>query len=82
MWKRLENDLKSNRIALKKLDLKDARLWSKAGWTSNSRHDAAYVETPDGLKFIIVIFTDRHANERDIIPGIAEKIIKEIKETK
>lgn len=69
-------------IALKNLDLKDAKLWSKAGWTSNSRHDAAYVETPDGLKFVIVIFTDGHSGERNIIPGIAEKIIKEIKEIK
>src|SRR6476659_6644642 len=27
-----------------------ARLWSKAGWTSTTRHDAAYVEMPDGSK--------------------------------
>ena len=25
-----------------------SKLWSKAGWTSTARHDAAYVETPDG----------------------------------
>ena len=24
------------------------RLWSKAGWTSTTRHDVAYIETPDG----------------------------------
>ena len=59
-----------------------AKLWSKAGWTSKTRHDAAYVETSDGLKFVIVIFTDRHAGERDIIPGIAEKIIKDNKATR
>jgi beta-lactamase class A len=69
-------------IALKNLNLKDARLWSKAGWTSNSRHDAAYVETPDGLKFVLVIFTDKHANEREIIPAIAENIIKNLGEIK
>ncbi|MEP6903229.1 MAG: serine hydrolase, partial [Actinomycetota bacterium] len=38
-------------IALINKGLKDARLWSKAGWTSKTRHDAAYIETPDGLKF-------------------------------
>ncbi len=52
-----------------------ANLWSKAGWTSKSRHDAAYVETTDGLKFVIVVFTENHANERDPIPTIAAKVL-------
>lgn len=52
-----------------------AKLWSKAGWTSKSRHDAAYVETADGLKFVIVVFTENHANERDPIPTIAAKVL-------
>ena len=51
------------------------KLWSKAGWTSRSRHDAAYIETPDGLKFVLVIFTENHANEREPIPLVAAKII-------
>lgn len=66
-------------IALKNLELKDARLWSKAGWTSNSRHDAAYTETPGGKKIVIVIFTEKHANERGILAGIAEKVLSELK---
>lgn len=57
----------------------DARLWSKAGWTSKSRHDAAYVETADGLKFVLVIFTENHAAEREPIPEIAGKIIDRLK---
>lgn len=65
-------------IALNNLNLKDARLWSKAGWTSKTRHDATYIETPDGLKFVLVIFTENFANERDIIPNIAEKILKNL----
>jgi hypothetical protein len=69
-------------IALKNLELKDARLWSKAGWTSVSRHDAAYIETPDGLKLVIVVFTDKHANEREILSGIAEKVIKGMEKIK
>src|SRR5689334_5072453 len=32
------------------------RLWSKAGWTSTTRHDVAYVETPDGAKFVLATF--------------------------
>ena len=63
-------------LALNELNLKDAKLWSKAGWTSKTRHDAAYIETPDGLKFVLVIFTENFANEREIIPGIAGKILK------
>jgi beta-lactamase class A len=66
-------------IALNELNLKDAKLWSKAGWTSKTRHDAAYIETPAGLKFVLVIFTENFANERDIIPSIATKILKNLK---
>ena len=56
-------------------NMRDVKLWSKAGWTSKSRHDAAYVETGDGLKFVIAIYTENHANEREIIPTIAGKVI-------
>jgi len=62
-------------IALNNLNIKDARLWSKAGWTSKTRHDAAYVETSDGLKFVLVVFTENVAKERDIIPAIATNIL-------
>ncbi|HEY2847464.1 MAG TPA: serine hydrolase, partial [Pyrinomonadaceae bacterium] len=55
--------------------LSGTRLWSKAGWTSTERHDAAYIETPDGLKFVLVVFTHGHANDRDILPVIAGKIL-------
>lgn len=55
--------------------MSDAKLWSKAGWTSKTRHDAAYIETPDGQKFVLVVFTENMANERDIIPTIAGKVL-------
>lgn len=51
------------------------RLWSKAGWTSATRHDAAYIELPDGARFVLVTFTTDHANEREIIPTIARVVI-------
>ena len=53
-----------------------AKLWSKAGWTSETRHDAAYVELPDGGKLIIVTFTTGHANERGIIRSVARRIVE------
>ena len=69
-------------IALIKRKMTDAKLWSKAGWTSKTRHDAAYIETPDGLKFVLVVFTENAANERDIIPTIAENILVNMKNIK
>jgi hypothetical protein len=58
------------------------RLWSKAGWTSTTRHDAAYLELPDGSKFVLVTFTTDHANEREIIPTVARVVIDGIKDVK
>ncbi|MDT4955450.1 MAG: hypothetical protein QOJ02_3588 [Acidobacteriota bacterium] len=53
-----------------------ARLWSKAGWTSTTRHDAAYIELPDGARFVLVTFTTDHANDREIIPTVARIVIE------
>lgn len=66
-------------IALIDRKMTNARLWSKAGWTSKTRHDAAYIETAEGLKLVIVIFTENHANERNIIPTIAGEVLDAIK---
>jgi beta-lactamase class A len=59
-----------------------ARLWSKAGWTSTTRHDAAYVEMPDGSKFVLVTFTTEHSNDREIIPTVAKVVIDGLKNLK
>jgi beta-lactamase class A len=59
-----------------------ARLWSKAGWTSATRHDAAYIELPNGARFILITFTTDHANEREIIPEVARTIIAGFSESK
>jgi len=53
-----------------------AKLWSKAGWTSETRHDAAYVELPNGAKFVLVVFTVDHASEREIIPTVAKAVVE------
>lgn len=58
------------------------KLWTKEGDTSKTRHDAAYIETPDGLKLVLVIFTENFATERDIIPSIAGKILDKLGEIK
>jgi beta-lactamase class A len=66
-------------IALKGRD--GFRLWSKAGWTSTTRHDVAYIETPDGTKFVLATFTTGHSNEREIIPTVARIVIEGLKKT-
>ncbi len=52
-----------------------AKLWSKAGWTTQTRHDAAYVELPNGAKFVLVIFTTDHAKETTLIQTIAKVVV-------
>ncbi|EEF60747.1 serine hydrolase [Pedosphaera parvula] len=54
---------------------KGAKLWSKAGWTSETRHDAAYVELPNGMRFVLVTFTLNHASEQQIIPFLAKEVM-------
>ena len=67
-------------IALK--NIKGARLWSKAGWTSTTRHDVAYIELPDGSRFVLATFTTDHANEREIIPNVARLVIEGLTKVK
>lgn len=55
-----------------------ARLWSKAGWTSETRHDATLIELPDGHRFVLVVFTVDHANEREILPHLARLVIAKL----
>lgn len=54
----------------------NAKLWSKAGWTSQVRHDAAYIEIPDRKPYLLVIFTEGKASEnrREIIPFISRSL--------
>jgi beta-lactamase class A len=56
-------------------DRPGAKLWSKAGWTSQTRHDAAYVELPNGARFVLVTFTTDHANERGVIESVARSVM-------
>jgi hypothetical protein len=56
------------------------KLWSKAGWTSETRHDAAYVELANGAKLVLVVFTTSHAEEKEIIPFVAKSLLSAFKE--
>ncbi|PTX92514.1 serine hydrolase [Opitutus sp. ER46] len=52
-----------------------SQLWSKAGWTSQTRHDATLVELPNGHRYVLVIFTVGHASATEIIPAITRVIV-------
>jgi hypothetical protein len=55
------------------------KLWSKAGWTSTARHDAAYLETADGVRAVVVIFTTGHSRQRQLIPTVAQSLLAGLK---
>ena len=55
----------------------NARIWSKAGWTSQTRHDAAYIEIPNLQPYLLVVFTEGKANvkNREILPFISKAFV-------
>lgn len=55
-----------------------AKLWSKAGWTSEVRHDAAYIELPGGKKYVLVIFTRGQAADKTLLPAVTRLVLDEL----
>ena len=58
----------------------EAQIWSKAGWTSQVRHDAAYIELPDKRPYLLVVFTEGKAiaHDRNILPFISQQVAEAI----
>jgi beta-lactamase class A len=54
----------------------DAQLWSKAGWTSQVRHDAAYIEIPSYSPYLLVVFTEgkAYSKNRELLPFISGQV--------
>jgi beta-lactamase class A len=52
-----------------------SQYYSKAGWTSTTRHDAAFVELPNGARYIAVIFTVDNAKNTAIIPFVSKLLV-------
>ena len=55
-----------------------SKLWSKAGWTSEVRHDAAYIELPSGRKLVLVAFTRGQAADVTLLPAITKHVLHEL----
>ena len=57
----------------------NAQLWSKAGWTSKVRHDAAYIEIPGKQPYLLVVFIEGAASQnKAILPYISAKIAESV----
>lgn len=55
-----------------------SRLWSKAGWMSQARHDAAWWSLQGGRPMLLVVFTQgrERANDTTLLPAIARELSK------
>jgi hypothetical protein len=52
-----------------------SRLWSKAGWTSEVRHDAIYAELTGGRRFIAAVLTRGDAANVALLPSIGRRLV-------
>jgi len=58
-----------------------AQVWSKAGLTSQVRHDAAYIEIPGQRPYLLVVFTEGkpHSTNDAILPFISQQIAEAVR---
>jgi len=58
-----------------------AKLWSKAGLTSQVRHDAAYIEVPGLRPYLLVVFTEGKENSKNeqVLPFISRQVVEAMK---
>jgi hypothetical protein len=56
----------------------EAQIWSKAGWTSQVRHDAAYIELPYKQPYLLVVFTEGkvHSRNKTILPFVSQQFVR------
>ncbi|MEK6323026.1 MAG: serine hydrolase [Acidobacteriota bacterium] len=58
-----------------------SQYYSKAGWTSSTRHDSAYIRLPNGAEYILVVFTVDNSKQADIIPFVSRLIAEDFSRT-
>ncbi|HEX8185703.1 MAG TPA: amidohydrolase family protein, partial [Blastocatellia bacterium] len=56
-------------------------LYSKAGWTSSTRHDAAYIRLPNGAEYILTVFTVDNSRQADILPFVSRLVAEDFSRT-
>ena len=55
--------------------------YAKAGWTSTTRHDAAYIRLPGGAEYVLVVFTVDNSAQADIIPFVSRLVAEDFSRT-
>ena len=57
-----------------------SQVWSKAGLTSQVRHDAAYIELPNVRPYLLVVFTEGqiHSQNEAILPFISQQVAEAV----
>ncbi|HEU5161513.1 MAG TPA: serine hydrolase [Thermoanaerobaculia bacterium] len=55
-----------------------SKLWSKAGWTGEVRHDAMFVELPGGRRYVAAILTRGAAEDVKLLPFVSGKIVEAV----
>jgi len=54
------------------------KLWSKAGYVTNERHDVALIESPAGERLALAIFTKKPSQMPDMVPTIAAEVLRRL----
>jgi Beta-lactamase enzyme family len=59
-----------------------SQIWSKAGWTSQVRHDAAYIELADRQPYLLSVFTEgaECSQNRQILPFLSAQFVAAMSE--
>ncbi|MFZ2493312.1 MAG: serine hydrolase [Thermoanaerobaculia bacterium] len=55
-----------------------SKLWSKAGWTSEVRHDAAILALPEGRRLVLVVFTRGLAADPTLVPSVTRSVLSRL----
>jgi len=54
-----------------------SQYYSKAGWTSDTRHDTAYIRLPNGAAYILAVFTVDNSKQTEMIPFVSQRVAQE-----
>ncbi|MBZ5591001.1 MAG: class A beta-lactamase-related serine hydrolase [Acidobacteriia bacterium] len=54
-----------------------SQYYSKAGWTSDTRHDTAYIRLPNGAEYILAVFTVDNSKQTEILPFVSQRVAQE-----
>jgi beta-lactamase class A len=57
-----------------------SKLWSKAGWTDEVRHDAALFELPNRHRYIFSMFTRNLSGQANLVPDLARWLLESLGE--